>query len=62
MQLLSLGFALVYEPESLSLRVTDFDRSRERRFCFIENRHAPTGQLYVSPQGAALVAIHKLVL
>ena len=57
-QLLSLGFAVVYEPESLSLRVTDFDRSTERGFCFIENRHAPAGQLYVSP-GRALVVIHK---
>ena len=41
---------MVYEPESLSLRVTDFDRSTERRFGFIENRHAPKGQLYVSPR------------
>ena len=46
---LSLFSQVVYEPESLSLRVTDFDRSREQRFCFIENRHAWAGQLYVSP-------------
>ncbi len=48
-QLLSLGFAVVYEPGSLSLCVTDFDRSTERGFCFSENRHARAGQLYVSP-------------